>query len=364
MPFEIDFHPVGNGAHSGDAITMRYLDDNNTWRVIVIDGGYEANGHNVVSHIRNVYGTEVVDHVVSTHPDNDHITGLRVVLEQLSVRNLWIHVPYWHAERMIQYFHDPRWTLDGLTNDIRRAYPAVQELVQLAQAQGANIGGPFQGRQIGPFTVMSPSSEMYEGLLPQFRDTPKPLRELLANLGHWLTGIGRRVAHDIRKAIQEDIYEETLREGGTTAAENESSVILYASIDSQGILLCSDAGLRALRSAVNYANSQRIRLGTGLAVFQVPHHGSRNNVSPSILDQLVGPMAPLGSRSSIWTVISCAPEDETHPRQVVVNALVRRGLEPVTTKEGIFMIHSGTQLRPGYGPVPPVPFSPYVEEYD
>jgi beta-lactamase superfamily II metal-dependent hydrolase len=363
MPFEIDFHPVGNGAHSGDAITMRYL-ENDVWRVIVVDGGYEENGYAIVDHIRNIYGTETVDHVVSTHPDNDHITGLRVVLEELHVRNLWLHIPYMHAQRMIAYFHDPRWTLEGLTNDLRRAYPAVQELVSLAIAKRTNIQTPFQGSNIGPFLVLSPTVDMYEGLLPQFRDTPKPRQDLLMNLGHWIVGVGRRVAHQIRRVVREDLFTETLREGGTTAAENESSVVLYASLDGRGILLTADAGLRALETSVSFARASGLRFGENLLVFQVPHHGSRNNISPAALDAIVGPIAALGSRRGTWCVISCAPDDETHPRQVVVNALVRRGLEPVTTKAGIYLIKSGVPLRAGYGPIAPLAFDPQVEAYE
>ena len=50
----------------------------------------------------------------------------------------------------------------------------------------------------------------------------------------------------------EDLFTETLREGGITAAENESSVVLYGQIDGRNILLTADAGLRALGAAVSW----------------------------------------------------------------------------------------------------------------
>jgi hypothetical protein len=44
MAYEIEFHPVGSGANSGDAITMRYW-TGSEWRVIVIDApGVPASG--------------------------------------------------------------------------------------------------------------------------------------------------------------------------------------------------------------------------------------------------------------------------------------------------------------------------------
>jgi hypothetical protein len=65
MPYEIDFHPVGSGANSGDAITMRYW-TGAEWRMIVIDAGFQDTGDAIVEHVRSVYGTVTVEHVVST----------------------------------------------------------------------------------------------------------------------------------------------------------------------------------------------------------------------------------------------------------------------------------------------------------
>jgi hypothetical protein len=129
---------------------------------------------------------------------------------------------------------------------------------------------------------------MYEGLMPQFRDTPAPDQDMLTALGHWLDGIGRRITRTIRKVLPEAWDIETLREGGTTAAENESSVVLYGDLGEGGILLTGDAGLRALWTTVAYAGTRGIDLSK-LWLFQVPHHGSRNNIAPSVLDRIVGP---------------------------------------------------------------------------
>ncbi len=363
MPYELEFHPVGSGANSGDAITMRYW-TGAEWRIIVVDASFQDTGEAIVEHIRSVYGTTSVEHLVSTHPDNDHISGLRAVLSQLNVQNLWMHVPEYHAKNMMDYFHDPRWTLEGLTSDLRRGYPIVTEIRDLALKCGTSLHPPFQGARIGPFIVLSPTQAMYEGLLPQFRDTPKPAQQLLVLLGHWLTGIGRRVATQIRRIIAEDLFTETLREGGITAAENESSVVLYGRIDGRNIFLTADAGLRALETAVTYGSANGLQFGTALNVFQVPHHGSRNNISPSLLNRIVGNISGLGTRRTIGCVISAGPEDETHPRQVVVNALIRRGLQPQDTKKGILLFNHGVPDRHGFGPAQTLQFATRVEAYD
>ena len=365
MPYEIDFHPVGNGAKSGDAITLRYW-DGRIWRVMVVDGGYRSNGERVRDHIRHHYGTNRVDHVINTHPDDDHIGGLQVILSEMEVGKLWLHVPHFHAKQIIQLFRSDRWKIENLEIALRRAYPAVEELLKHAVAQGSEVNGAFQGAQIGPFTVLSPSVGMYNGLLPQFRDTPQYDVGILSAIGHLVVGVGRRVSHAIRYAVQENWWTETLREGGMTAAENESSVVLYGRLDSGAgpILLTADAGLKALAAAADYAEANGLPLGHSLSLFQVPHHGSRNNVAPSILNRIIGPVLQPGGIHPAGCVISAGTEDPSHPRQVVVNALVRRGLHPQVTRGQILRFARGMEDRPGWSPVPALDFSHTVEEYD
>src|SRR5260221_14501556 len=96
--FEIDFLGVET-AKSGDAITLRYS-VNGTEGVHVVDGGYVDTGDQIVEHLRTYYGTTVIDNVILTHPDQDHANGLRKVLEQCTVRNLWINRPWIYADQL------------------------------------------------------------------------------------------------------------------------------------------------------------------------------------------------------------------------------------------------------------------------
>jgi beta-lactamase superfamily II metal-dependent hydrolase len=112
--------------------------------VIGIDAGFQDTGDAIVEHIRTVYGTDTVEHVVSTHPDNNHISGLRSVLSQLNVQNLWMHVPEYHARNMMDYFRDPRWTIDGLTDGLRQAYPMVTEIRDMALPSRRSTNRPFR----------------------------------------------------------------------------------------------------------------------------------------------------------------------------------------------------------------------------
>ena len=111
MGYEIDFLPVGTGECSGDAIALRFgslQGSRNEQTVIVIDGGYKEDGEKLIEHIKTFYGTGSVDLVISTHPDNDHSSGLAAVLEELKVGRLWMHKPWEHTDDIARMFHDGR----------------------------------------------------------------------------------------------------------------------------------------------------------------------------------------------------------------------------------------------------------------
>jgi beta-lactamase superfamily II metal-dependent hydrolase len=363
MPFEIDFLPVGSGQSSGDAIALRYH-DGTQWRVMVIDAGYAETGEALCDHVRRNYGTDVIDFLVSTHPDNDHMSGLRVVLENMRVGRFWMSVPAFHAEQLLPLFQSRRWLVENLASELRRQYSYVTELVNLASSRGVVVAPPFQGERIGPFTVLTPSLQMYLGLLPQFRDTPPPDRDLLQTLGVWMQGIGRRISRGINYIVPENWQTETLREGGITSAENESSVVLYGDLGCGGILLTSDIGLKGMVEAVRFAAVSGINLSGSLWVFQVPHHGSRNNISPTVLNHLIGFPVSEGSKRNPHCIITAGAEDPTHPRQVVVNALIRRGVNAFVTRGTTITFWHEVEMRRGLVSLNPLQFSSRVEEYE
>jgi len=364
MPYEIDFLPVGEGT-SGDAIAIRYAVPNG-YEVMVVDGGTEASGEDLVNHIRDVYNTAEVKHVVCTHPDGDHSSGLRAVMKSLNVKSLWTHVPWVHAEQTRQMFANKNWTNETLAAAIRKEYPLIKELMDLATLNKATINLPFQGKQIGPFVVAAPSLQRYNRLLPQFRNTPAPDEPTLRRIGEWIIGLGKRAARAILKTVIEDRNLETLREGGTTSAENESSVVLYGdfpNVNDKSVLLTADAGLIALDEAINYLRNAGRDL-TRLGALQVPHHGSRNNIGPSILDRLIGPPLPAGQTRSMGAFVSASLQDEDHPRQVVVNAFDRRGVTVYPTHGKKLCYPCNMPARPGWVAAATISFSANVEEYD
>jgi glyoxylase-like metal-dependent hydrolase (beta-lactamase superfamily II) len=142
---EIEFLAVGSGNKAGDAIIVRYGDET-AYQLMLIDGGTAETGDNMVAHLKRHFGPAVeLEHVLLTHSDADHASGLRTVLREIPVKNLWLHVPWFLAAEAITLFKDKRWTADGLSAAIKTEYDIVSEVFDLASGQRCNMFYPFQG---------------------------------------------------------------------------------------------------------------------------------------------------------------------------------------------------------------------------
>lgn len=357
--YEIDFHPVGDASRSGDAISAK-ISVGNQWETVVIDGGTRDSGEALVQAIAKNYGTHVVNRVVLTHADDDHSSGLRAVLEQCEVHQLWMHRPWLYAEELVSRFKYG-WTVQGLAQELRKSFPIVVELEEIAIKKNVPIYDPFAGAQIGIFTVLSPTKEFYLDLLPNMSRTPEPADHAkmaglrIQSFAGMLAGVKNAVL-----GVFESWGIETLDDGGETSASNESSVVLYGALDHKKVLLASDAGQKALSNAADLCNVIGLHLRQ-FDMVSMPHHGSRRNIGPTLLNRIVGPILAQGADSGTIAVASAAKDDEHHPKRVVMNAFKRRGcLTAKTEGEGI-MIKYNVDSRPGYGPLPDIPIYSDVE---
>ncbi|AVR08331.1 putative hydrolase [Burkholderia thailandensis Phuket 4W-1] len=347
--FEIDVLAVGEGEKNGDAIALRFGTPGNC-KVMVYDGGTKDSGKALVDHIRTHYQTKRVDYVVNSHPDQDHASGLSVVLKELEIGELWMHQPWNYSKEIIDYFHDGRISNDSLAARLQDKMAAAYELEQLAEKKGIKVCEPFAGAMIGGyFHVLSPERDWYvHTLIPEFEKSPElkksSISKALDGLGTTLKGLGAKALD----WIDEKWDVEMLREDVSTSAENESSVVLFALIAGRGILLNGDAGVRALNAAATYAESQGIDMPTQVTFAQIPHHGSRNNVSTTVLDRLFGKRRNQTDGSRGTAIASVSKKCETHPRQVVVNAFLRRGFKVLKTKGTGKCHYNNTPNREGW----------------
>jgi beta-lactamase superfamily II metal-dependent hydrolase len=362
--YEIDFLAVGEGDRSGDAIAVRWAEGDG-FKVLVYDGGTKASGQQLVKHIKTYYHTSHVDYVVNSHPDGDHASGLSVVLEQLTVGEVWMHRPWEHSAIIKDYFHDGRITDESLKVRLQTKMTAAHRLEELALEKGIPINEPYQGDRIGPFFVMSPSKYWYiHDLVADFAKSPERKASFEAALDEAFEGVAKAFRKAIRWVAEEwDV--EYLREAVTTSAENESSVILLGLFGEKGMMLTGDAGVQALNCAADFAEAQGVDLPGILNFVQVPHHGSRNNVSTSTLDRVVGLRKATNDGSFTKTAfVSASATSETHPRKMVENAFTKRGVKVYKTKGQTIRYPSNMPIRDGWVSLVPVEVHGEVEAWD
>lgn len=346
MSFEIDFLPVGDASKSGDSIALRYgygqLNPGQQ-TVVVVDGGTQETGAALVEHIRREYSTNHVEYAILTHPDLDHVAGLKVVIEQMDVRVLFMHRPWEHAAEIRDMFANP-FSTTRLAQKIRRALEAAHDLEQLALRRRIKIVEPFAGGGTPDraITFLGPTRDYYQSLICEFRETPEPRDTIAATFT-----AAKVAAQAVARWVRETLTSETLDDKGDTSAENNSSVITLFRWDGQQSLLTADAGIPALTRAVDFAGGNL----TGLNILQIPHHGSRRNVGPSILNRL-------GARYAV--ISACKDGAPKHPSRKVINALIRRGIDVYCTS-GKLLNHSVGSAR-YFSPAVAEIFNDYVEE--
>lgn len=333
---EVEFIPVGEKTDTGDAILCHFTQPGTTTdRIVLVDGGFTDTADNIVLHVQKYYNTSRIDLMVCTHPDDDHINGLFGVLDQLDVTELAIYSPSAH----------------GYTSDDVKA-GKVNDLIELAISKGTKVTTTaFAGTEFlsGAITVAGPTRDYYDTLL-----SDQVTKDTLAAKG-W--AVLRASASAIRNAISSlgsDPGEGTLTDNGGTTARNNSSIVLDVQVDGYRVLLTGDAGAPALERAADYLNLSG-RSSVGVPNFiDVPHHGSRHNLTTAVMDKIAGPI--VGAIKQRTAFVSVGKEADDFPRAEVANAFTRRGYSVCATRGQTIRWSRGAEPRSNWTALTPIPW--------
>lgn len=326
MTIEIDFLWVGAETKTGDAITCRFTDPTSGDDVImVIDGGFVADGARIVEHVRRYYGTDVIDLVVCTHPDDDHIRGLFDVIELAEVKRLLMHDP-------ARY---------GYRSDAVKG-PLIADLIATATAKGTVVDHFFAGSSYfgGAVTIAGPTEELYRTLVAEQAPTS------LSASSSLFTKAATAIKWALR-TLTGDPGETLSTDNGGTTARNNTSIVVYLHADGYRALFTGDAGVPALNAAADYL--QQAGLPLAFDFVQLPHHGSRHNLDQDTADRLLGLRSDdPPARGSAF--VSVGKEAEDFPRPEVANAFKRRGYTVCATRGKDLWWHRNAPQRTDYGP--------------
>lgn len=356
MPYEIDFLRAGDS--NGDAIVMRWGDTKDgSYFINIVDGGFTDTGGQIIEHIGRYYTPNAnIANVVLTHADNDHACGLIKVLEHdgFKVHNLWINRPWDYVDQVLDKFHGA-YTRDGLIRKMREMHPYLVEMEHIALKKGIAIRAPLQGAEIGAFKVLAPSRERYIRLIPELEKTPQSYAEKKATLGSIISDTLQAVLERVKERLDLETLSDT---PPATSASNETSVVQMATFGDRRVLLTGDVGPEGLEEAAAYAEDLSLFIQPILV--QIPHHGSRRNVTPTVLNRWLGTYPGQNRGNAVASVGKDKPD---FPRKKVSNAFTRRGFNVYSTQDGSWVnFRHGYDSRPGMVDAAVIPFSPDVED--
>lgn len=301
---------------------------------ILIDGGTGGDADTVAEFL-DQRGVAALDHMVCTHPHNDHAGGLVKLIKsyRLKVGMSWVHDLEAATAQiaMAQLFKT-----GSVSRALQEAKAAAERGIELRSelvSRSYAISEPFAGSRIGPFTVCGPSREYYAELAQLMSDDKA--------LAAYESASERQLLMEAIADVLAEGKAASLLDNPVTTPENNSSTILATVINGQKHLFTGDAGVDALnraRGQYDLANCEWM---------QLPHHGSRHNITETLIDHFRPRVAYVS-----------AVGDVDHPRRAVVNAFKRIGTTVYSThypEPGHLHHHRGTvPIRDGYGQAVPL----------
>lgn len=330
--YHIRFLKCGNGSKGGDAIVIRLFDTDDQQHIYVIDGGYKENGNEVVEYVNKYCKSTHIDFIINTHPDRDHISGIISILESdLTVGCIVMNRPWKDSGFTPEFFKDKRITENSLLTRIRETFEAADKVEELAKDKGVRIEKCFRGCHINHiFEFIGPSESHYKKMLIYSDKTPESK------------------FNELNKPYVKRSFEDEEYDGKSfiewfddenTSEINETSIVTVLNLGARHFLFTGDVGKIGFEQALDYYDRYFKGGTSNFTYVQLPHHGSRKNINPDIINRFDTPKY----------IISCPPEGEAegHPSQRLINKILQ--LQPdaeiYRTGDTSFNIHNGLDLK-------------------
>ena len=302
-----------------DAIAMRYFYPDRSTFVAVIDGGYQDNGKDLANLIRTRYNRTYIDLIVSTHPDQDHMSGLTALLDLMPVYRVWVHDPSKHpAATALSYARRTARLSMYQANAVMKSMDKLSDFIATVDRKRIPREEPFKGLSCGPLVVVGPTVHFYEQVL----------NEIAQDQGFAKSLSLAQVQEHFSETTLEQYSEYAIDENNETAPSNNTSTIVWTKAEDQAYLFTGDTGVQALESAQQSYNFQNVYW------LQVPHHGSRRNLNSALASYLNPCVAFVSAEGNI-----------KHPSRAVVNALKRVNARVYSThKSRNLWYHQGAEI--------------------
>ncbi|MCK9170525.1 MAG: hypothetical protein M0P01_08935 [Treponema sp.] len=383
MSYELDFIGVNEQTKDSDAIAIRWKNTSGSdapYTIGIYDGGIERYGDELKNHLNKYYfddedeeknpSEKIINFVICSHSDQDHTAGLKTILENFKVQVLYMNRPWKYVDELIDNADDGRMTADSLKERLKSKYQYIANLEKLAEDKSIPIKEIFQGTEIEDrIIVLSPTKTSYKELIIESDKTPLTEEYSVDSL---FSNVKNRFKEAIRKTIEwinDNWSTEFLHDDVTTSSENEQSVVVLGHMDGETenqkefFLLTGDSGPKDLQEAVDFAKLIGRSLKNFVKIYQIPHHGGRHNLTPYIMNELVGPILQKDEMTDKQAFVSVGKNSD-HPKKIVTNSFIKRGVKVYQTTGATLCHHYGIMPDRGWGTAERIQYSSQIENWD
>jgi len=289
MKYEIEMLDV----NAADAFLIHYIDDKDYSHIIMVDSGNYEDAGKIIRHIRDYYDKVlingwigyVIDYAVVTHPDDDHIGGYVHMLEDIRdgklkdfrINSFWVNDPTKHEfePEDVTGLKTQRVLDARLKSVYNYQEDGSKNLLDLVDALGIRRNEVFAGDYLTnpKITIISPTKDYYESLLPNFRNRLR---------FHWaIEALEENEYSEENDTSDYDTLSKTLDDSSDdSSAHNQSSIVfLLETDDGKKYLFTGDAG----RDAFNHVPQTLLSSVNDVDWMKVPHHGSKHNLDSIII---------------------------------------------------------------------------------
>lgn len=278
---------------AADAFLIHYIEDNSFSHIIMVDSGNYEDSEKIIRHIRTYYDKVaingwigfVIDFAIVTHPDDDHIGGYVHMLEDIRdgrlkdfrINSFWVNDPTKHE--FVPDDVEKIRTQKSLDEKLKSVYDykedASKNLLDLIDLVGIYRKEAFAGEYLKSpqITILSPTRDYYESLLPKFRNRMKFL---------WNLETLEENEYSEEKDTSDDNTLSKILDAANDdgSAHNQSSIVFLLETDEgDKFLFTGDAG----RAAFNHVPQELLASFKGVKWMKVPHHGSKHNLDSIII---------------------------------------------------------------------------------
>lgn len=322
-----------------------------TTRLILVDAGNYSDGDMITDHINKYYNGHAIDLAIVTHPDDDHFGGFVRLLEKtanrdsdaLNIKKFWINNPgNNHIEN-----NQIKWINNQSSINVRaesvydlkvgdNSFNLINQIGNLKIPHNENFATVVRVNDqnwlmpkfFHGFTILGPTKEYYEELIPNFRNDKLNFRKIDDD-SKYDTDSDEKTNYSLSPALDDA--------SDDTSAHNKSSLIfMYEPDNGRKYLFMGDACVESFDQMPELAQ----KACKNSYWLKVPHHGSKHNLNSEII-KWINPEIACISTEKIGNYLC----------QCTVNALKRNNADVYSThKNSITLLHNDFLGRQGMVP--------------